>query len=206
MDYQRHDIRGRAETASASVVFWPLDISGRRSLIPYPYFRDSSWSTLFSVSAERTTQDPVFEARLGQASLQAKKALNAKHSKNLILRYSFQRTNLSNILIPGLVLPQDQQVRLSMVSAGDLHDTRDKLLDAHRGFFQSGPGTRRKRWARNTISCASWRRTLTNRRFASVGLGEPGAAGNGETVFGQRCAGQRAIFCGRRVYLARISY
>ncbi len=136
MDYQRHDIRGRAETASASVVFSRLD---QRAAITYtdPYFRDSSWSTLFSVSAERTTQDPVFEARLGQASLQAEKALNAKHSKNLILRYSFQRTNLSNILIPGLVLPQDQQVRLSMLSAGYLHDTRDKPLDAHRGFFQS---------------------------------------------------------------------
>jgi outer membrane protein insertion porin family len=136
MDYQRHDILGRAETASASIVFSRLD---QRAAITYtdPYFRDSSWSTLFSVSAERTTQDPVFEARLGQASLQAEKALDAKHSKNLILRYSFQRTNLSNILIPGLVLPQDQRVRLSMLSAGYLHDTRDKPLDAHRGFFQS---------------------------------------------------------------------
>jgi outer membrane protein insertion porin family len=136
LDYQRHDIRGRAETASASVVFSRLD---QRAAITYtdPYFRNTSWSTLFSVSAERTTQDPVFEARLGQASLQAEKALDAKHSKNLILRYSFQRTNLSNILIPGLVLPQDQQVRLSMLSVGYLHDTRDKPLDAHRGFFQS---------------------------------------------------------------------
>jgi len=136
MDYQRHDLRGRAETASASIVFSRLD---QRAAITYtdPYFRDSSWSTLFSVSAERTTEDPVFEARLGQASLQAEKALDAKHSKNLILRYSFQRTNLSNILIPGLVLPQDQRVRLSMFSANYLHDTRDKPLDAHRGFFQS---------------------------------------------------------------------
>jgi outer membrane protein insertion porin family len=136
LDYQRHDILGRAETASASVVFSRLD---QRAAITYtdPYFRDSSWSTLFSVSAERTTQDPVFEARLGQASLQGEKALDAKHTKNLILRYSFQRTNLSNIIIPGLVLPQDQQVRLSMVSADYLHDTRDKPLDAHRGFFES---------------------------------------------------------------------
>jgi outer membrane protein assembly factor BamA len=136
MDYQRHDIRGRAETASASIVFSRLD---QRAAITYtdPYFRDSSWSTLFSVSAERTTEDPVFEARLGQASLQAEKPLDAKHSKNLILRYSFQRTNLSNILIPGLVLPQDQRVRLSMLSANYLHDTRDKPLDAHHGFFQS---------------------------------------------------------------------
>jgi len=136
LDYQRHDLRGKAETAGASIVFSRLD---QRAAITYtdPYFRNTSWSTLFSISAERTTQDPVYEARLGQASLQAEKALDAKHSKNLILRYSFQRTNLSNILIPGLVLPQDQQVRLSMISAGYLHDTRDKPLDAHRGFFQS---------------------------------------------------------------------
>jgi len=136
LDYARHDLRGRAETASASVVFSRLD---QRAAITYsdPYFRNSSWSTLFSVSAERTTQDPVYEARLGQASWQAEKSLDAKRSKNLILRYSFQRTNLSNILIPGLVLPQDQQVRLSMLSANYLHDTRDKPLDAHRGFFQS---------------------------------------------------------------------
>ena len=50
LDYQRHDILGRAETASASVVFSRLD---QRAAITYtdPYFRDSSWSTLFSVSA-----------------------------------------------------------------------------------------------------------------------------------------------------------
>jgi outer membrane protein insertion porin family len=36
-----------------------------------------------------------------------------------------------------LVLPQDQRVRLSTLSATWIRDTRDKPLDAHRGFYQT---------------------------------------------------------------------
>jgi outer membrane protein insertion porin family len=135
-EFDRHNLRGRAETASIAVVASRLD---QRVSVTYadPHFTGSSWSSLFSVSAERTTENSIYTADLGQASFQVQRPLDAKKTKNLFLRYRFQRTNLSNITIPDLVLPQDQRVRLSTISAELVRDTRDKPLDAHRGFYQT---------------------------------------------------------------------
>jgi outer membrane protein assembly factor BamA len=102
-----------------------------------PRFRGSRWASLLSLSAERTTENSIYTARLGQVSWQVEKALNAKRTKTLRLRYSFQRTNLSNITIPDLVLPQDQRVRLSTFAVEYIRDTRDQPLDAHHGLYQT---------------------------------------------------------------------
>ena len=102
-----------------------------------PHFNGSSWSALLSLSGERTTENPIYTAELGRASFQAEKALNAKHTKRFVARYSFQRTDLYNLLIPGLVLPQDQHVRLSTFDGQYIRDTRDKPLDAHKGVYQT---------------------------------------------------------------------
>ncbi len=40
-------------------------------------------------------------------------------------------------MIPELVLPQDQHVRLSTIAANLTRDTRDNPLDAHKGMLQS---------------------------------------------------------------------
>jgi outer membrane protein insertion porin family len=134
--FARHDLRGRAETASIGFVFSRLD---QRGSLTYsdPRLRGSSWSSSFSVSGERTTENPIYTAELGQASFQIEKALDRKRTKTLRFRYNFQRTILSNITIPELVLPQDQRVRLSTFSAEYVHDTRDKPLDAHHGVYQT---------------------------------------------------------------------
>ena len=134
--FARKDLRGRAETAAIGFVFSRLD---QRGTFTYsdPRLRGSSWSSLFSISGERTTENPIYTADLGRASLQVEKALDAKRTKTFRLRYSFQRTNLTNITIPGLVLPEDQRVRLSTISAEYVRDTRDKPLDAHHGVFQT---------------------------------------------------------------------
>jgi outer membrane protein assembly factor BamA len=136
MSFTRHDLRGRAETGSIGFVVSRLD---QRGSLTYsdPRLHGSSWSSLFSLSAERTTENSIFTAELGQASLQIEKALDRKRTKTVRVRYSFQRTLLSNISIPELVLPEDQKVRLSTVSAEYVRDTRDKPLDAHRGIYQT---------------------------------------------------------------------
>ena len=136
MSFARHDIRGRAETGSIGFVVSRLD---QRGSLTYsdPRLHGSSWSSLFSLSAERTTENSIFTAQLGQASLQIEKALDRKRTKTVRARYSFQRTVLSNIIIPQLVLPEDQKVRLSTVSAEYIRDTRDNALDAHRGIYQT---------------------------------------------------------------------
>ena len=135
-DYSRRDLRGRAETASIGLLYSRLDqrITGTYS---DPRLHSSMWASLFSVSAERTTENPIYTAQLGQVSWQIEKALDAKRTKTLRARYSFQRTNLSNITIPDLVLPQDQRVRLSTFSVEYVRDTRDQPLDAHHGMYQT---------------------------------------------------------------------
>lgn len=127
---------GRAETGTFSTVISRLDQSGEVTYAD-PLLGGSAWSSLFSVSAERSTENPIYTAVQGQASFRIDKSLDARKTQNLILRYSFQRTDLSNILIPDLVLPQDRQVRLSTASAEYVRDTRDNPLDAHRGVFQT---------------------------------------------------------------------
>ena len=134
--FTRYNVRGLAETASVSALLARLD---QRALATYaqPHFRGSSWSSLYSASIERTTENPTFEARLAEGSWQLEKPLNKDKTRRIQLRYRFRRTVLSNLLIPGLVLPEDQRLRLSTVSATWIRDTRDKPLDASRGFYQT---------------------------------------------------------------------
>lgn len=132
----RHNMLGRAETATISTVVSRLDQSGAFTYAD-PRFVGSTWSSLFSLSAERSTVNPLYTAVLGQGSFQVEKSLDAQRTKNLIFRYSFQRTDLSNLIIPDLVPPQDQRVRLSTFSTEYLRDTRDNPLDAHHGVFQT---------------------------------------------------------------------
>jgi outer membrane protein insertion porin family len=134
--FARRDLRGRAETASMGLLYSRLD---QRGTLTYsdPRLHGSRWASLFSLSGERTTENPIYTAVLGQASLQIERILDRKRTKTLRVRYSFQHTNLSNITIPELVLPQDQSVRLSTVSAEYVHDTRDLPLDAHHGVYQT---------------------------------------------------------------------
>ena len=135
-DFARHNLRGRAETATIGTVLSRLD---QRGFFTYsdPHFHGTSWSSLLSISGERSTENPIFTAELGRASFQVEKALNTKHTKRFVVRYSFQRTDLYNILIPGIVLPADQRVRLSTFDGEYIRDTRDKPLDAHHGVFQT---------------------------------------------------------------------
>ena len=134
--YARRDLRGKAETASVGFVFSRLD---QRGTFTYsdPRLRGSTWASLFSVSGERTSENPIYTAELAQASWQIEKTLDAKWTKTVRFRYSFQHTNLSNITIPELVLPQDQRVRTSTFSAEYVRDTRDQPLDAHHGIYQT---------------------------------------------------------------------
>ena len=136
LQFTRHNIRGRAETASIGLVASRLD---QRVTFNYadPYLHGSAWSSLLSLSSERTTENPIYTALLQQASFQVERQLNKKRTAKLIAGYSYQKTDLNNILIPELVLPQDQHVKLSTVYAQYVRDTRDNPLDAHHGRYQT---------------------------------------------------------------------
>lgn len=98
---------------------------------------NTKWSSTVTFSGERTSENPIFTARLGGAGIQFQHYLDKDRQKSLIFRYDFRRTTLTNITIPNLVLPEDQNVRLSSVSASYSRDSRDNPLDAHRGMYQS---------------------------------------------------------------------
>jgi outer membrane protein assembly factor BamA len=134
--FSRHNIRGKAETATIGIVASRLD---QRLSFNYadPYLHGSAWSSLFSISTERTTENPIYTALLQQASFQIERQLDKKHTQKLVAGYSYQKTDLNNILIPELVLPQDQHVKLSTVYTQYIRDTRDNPLDAHRGWYQT---------------------------------------------------------------------
>ena len=134
IEFVRRNMRGLGETASFSVLASRLD---QRALASYtdPHLVSTKWTGLTSLSWERTTENPLFGAELATASLQAERILNRKTNTSLQLRYDFNHTSLSELLVPALVLPQDRNVKLSTASGAFIRDTRDHPLDAHKGSF-----------------------------------------------------------------------
>ena len=130
----RKNLRGMGESGSFSLLASRLD---QRALASYtdPHFRQTQWDALTSLSFERTTENPLFAASLADGSFQLERVLNKKTNAQLQLRYDFNHTSLSELLVPSLVLPRDREVRLSTVSAAFIRDTRDKPLDAHKGSY-----------------------------------------------------------------------
>ena len=134
VEYTRRNMRGLAETASASILLSRLD---QRALTTYsqPHFIGSQWQSLTSFSVERNSENPLFTAGLGDLSFQLERLISRKSNSRLQVRYDFNKTTLSHLLVPELVLDQDRHVLLSTLSATIIRDTRDKPLDAHRGSF-----------------------------------------------------------------------
>ena len=132
IEFNRRNMRGLAETWRATLVLSQLD---QRALTTYaqPHFIGSQWTSLSSFSLERTSENPLFAATLGDLSFQVERLLSRKNNTRLQIRYDFNKTVLSHLLVPQLVLPHDMNVHLSTFSATLLRDTRDKPLDAHRG-------------------------------------------------------------------------
>lgn len=135
-EYTRRNLRGRAESYTIAAFAGRLD---QRASFTYtdPYFHGSNWTGSAIVSGEHNEENPIFTARLANAGYQFQRALNRRKTTNLFLKYNFQITRISNLLIPDLVPANQLNVRLSTVSGSLIHDTRDNVLDAHRGWYDS---------------------------------------------------------------------
>jgi outer membrane protein insertion porin family len=136
IQYTRSNLRGRAESLTAGGFASRLDVQASTAW-NIPNLRNSSWTTNLSISGERDAQNPLFTALLGTVILQFQKFLDEDKANSLFLRYSYSRTTLTDLLIPNLVLPEDQNVHLSGVSASFVRDTRDNPIDAHKGVYES---------------------------------------------------------------------
>jgi outer membrane protein insertion porin family len=134
--YTRNNVRGKGESLSATAFAGRLDQRVAGYYID-PNFLWSSWGSTTSILAERDEENPVYSSQVENGSYQLQKFLDKAKHDVFFLRYSFSQTDLTRILIPQLVLPQDQHVRLSTIAANVTHDTRDNPLDAHKGVLGS---------------------------------------------------------------------
>lgn len=136
IQYTRNNILGQAESFTIGGFASRLDLQGSTGW-NFPDLRNTSWAANFSISAERDQQNPLFTSDLASAILQFQKFLDSDRAKSVFFRYTFNRTNLTNLLIPELVPPEDQNVRLSGLSGSFVRDTRDNPIDAHKGIYES---------------------------------------------------------------------
>jgi outer membrane protein insertion porin family len=134
--YTRNNVRGKGESLSATAFAGRLDQRVAGFYI-VPNFRWSKWGATTSILAERDEENPIFSSQVENGSAQLQRFIDTKKQDVFFIRYSFSQTDLTRILIPDLVLPQDQHVRLSTIAANLTRDTRDNPLDAHKGMLQS---------------------------------------------------------------------
>ena len=136
IQYTRINVRGRGESINAGGYASPLDVQASTAW-NIPNFHRSSWTSNLSISGERNAQNPLFTSTLGAGIVQFQKFLDPDKTRLIFLRYTFSRTILTDLLIPGLVLPHDQDVRLSGFSVSFVRDTRDSPIGAHKGIYES---------------------------------------------------------------------
>lgn len=154
-EYTRRNLRGRAQSFTISAFAGRLDQQASLSYTD-PSFRGSSWKSSAILSGEHDSQNPIFTARIGNLGYQLERALNAKKTTHLFLRYNFQLTRISNLLIPDLVPPDQLNVHLSTLSANWVYDTRDNVLDAHRGLYQTYQLSVNPAWLGSNFSFANF--------------------------------------------------
>ncbi len=135
-EYTRKNLWGKADSLSFSGLAGRLDQRGAATFTD-PSFRWTKWSSSLTLSGEHNSENPIFTSRLGEADWQLQRPLNAHKTQNFFLRYTVSETELTRLLIPGLVPDSDLHVRLSTFSTLYIHDTRDNVLDAHKGIYQS---------------------------------------------------------------------
>jgi outer membrane protein insertion porin family len=134
--YTRNNVRGKGESLSFTGFAGRLDQRGAAYYID-PNFLWSNWRSTTSLLAERNEENPIFSSQVETGSYQLQRFLDKKKADIFFLRYSFSQTDLTRVLIPALVLPADQHVRLSTVATNLTRDTRDNPLDAHKGILRS---------------------------------------------------------------------
>jgi outer membrane protein insertion porin family len=136
IQYNRNNLRGKGESLSFTGFTGRLDQRVAAFYID-PDFRWSKWGSTTSLLVERDEENPVYSSQVENGSYQVQRFLDQKKADVFFLRYSFSQTDLTRVLIPDLVLPQDQHVRLSTIAANLTRDTRDNPLDARKGVLQT---------------------------------------------------------------------
>lgn len=136
VEYTRRNIFGLAESLTLGTLDGRL-VQRVTANFQNPSFRGTSFASDLNASFEHNSENPIFSDEIEQTGFQLQKPLNRKKTLHLLLRYSFSETQLTNLLIPGLVPANQLDVRLSTFSATYSRDTRDNQLNATRGIYES---------------------------------------------------------------------
>jgi outer membrane protein insertion porin family len=136
IQYTRNNVGGKGDSLSFTGFAGRLDQRGGAYYI-VPRFLWSQWKATSSFTAERDEENPIFSSQQELASSQLQRDLDKAKKDTLFLRYSFSQTNLTRIEIPDLVPARDRHVRLSTIAANFTRDTRDNVMDEHKGILES---------------------------------------------------------------------
>jgi outer membrane protein insertion porin family len=136
VQYTRNNLRGKGESLSMTAFAGRLDQRGAVYYID-PNFRWSPWRATVSGSVERNEENPIFSSQMGLGSVQLQRALDKTKKDIFFARYSYSKTDLTRVLIPMLVPAEDQHIRLSTLAVNLTRDTRDNVLDEHKGVLDS---------------------------------------------------------------------
>ncbi len=136
VEYTRRNILGMAESLTLGALAGRLVQRGTANF-QNPSFRGTSFASNLNASFEHNSENPIFSDTIEGVGFQLQKPLNHKKTMHLLLRYNFSETQITNLLFVNLVPPDQQNVRLSTLSATYSRDTRDSQLDATRGIYQS---------------------------------------------------------------------
>jgi outer membrane protein insertion porin family len=136
VQYTRNNLRGKGESLSITGFAGRLDQRGAIYYID-PNFRWSPWKSTVSFAAERNEENPIFSSQQETGSYQIQRYIDSARKNLFFVRYSFSKTDLTRVEIPELVPAADQHVRLSGFGANLTRDTRDNVLDEHKGVLDS---------------------------------------------------------------------
>jgi outer membrane protein assembly factor BamA len=136
LEYTRKNIRGKAETWTIGGLAGRLD-QRFSTTFQDPHFRSTDWASSFSLDGERNAENPIFSSRQMEFGPQFQRPLDDQNQKNFFIRYTYRQTGLTHLLLQGLVPQQDLHVRLSTLATSYVRDTRDNVLDAHKGIYES---------------------------------------------------------------------
>jgi outer membrane protein assembly factor BamA len=136
VQYTRNNLRGKGESLSLTAFAGRLDQRGAIYYID-PDFRWSPWRATISGSFERNEENPIFSSQAELGSVQFQRAIDRSKKDIFFARYSYSKTDLTRILISDLVPVEDRHVRLSTLAANLTRDTRDNVLDEHKGVLDT---------------------------------------------------------------------
>ena len=134
--FTRNNLRGKAESLSLTAFAGRLDQRFAAFYID-PNFRWTSWKGTTSALFERNQENPIFSSQEIQGAFQLQRPIHRSGSDILFFQYGFSKVNITHVLIEELVPERDRHVRLSTLSGNLTRDTRDNVLDEHKGVLRS---------------------------------------------------------------------